>query len=83
VSLVPPASALAVAAVPTLNNRIRAVAFEQGATLVDINAVVPASMISTIDGIHPKPGSDAYSLMADEWLKAIVATMEVKPSPVP
>jgi lysophospholipase L1-like esterase len=79
VSLVPPVSAIAVAAVPTLNNRIKALAAEQNVTLVDINAVVPTSMISTIDGIHPKPGSDAYSLMADEWLKAISATMEVKP----
>jgi lysophospholipase L1-like esterase len=80
VSLVPPAPALAVAAVPELNRRIRDLAVEQNVTLVDINAVVPTSMISTTDGIHPKPGSEAYSLIADEWLKAIIATLEVKPA---
>ena len=80
VSLVPPVAPNSIAAIPVLNNRIKALAAEQSVTLVDISAVVPASMISTIDGIHPKPGSDAYSLMADEWMKAIVAALEVKPS---
>jgi len=80
VSLAPPAAPNSIAAIPVLNNRIKALAAEQSVTLVDINAVVPASMISSIDGIHPKPGSDAYSLMADEWMKAIVAAFEVKPS---
>jgi hypothetical protein len=76
--LVPPVAPNSISAVPTLNNRIKALAAEQNVTLVDINAAVPTTMISTIDGIHPKPGSEAYSLMADEWLKAIIATMEVK-----
>jgi lysophospholipase L1-like esterase len=80
VSLVPPVRASSVAAIPTLNDRIRALAVEQRVTLVDINAVVPTTMISTIDGIHPAPGTEAYSLMADEWLKAIAATMEAAPS---
>jgi lysophospholipase L1-like esterase len=80
VSLAPPVSPNSIAAVPVLNNRIKALAAEQNVTLVDINAVVPASMLSTLDGIHPKPGSDAYLLMADEWMKAIVAAFEVKPS---
>jgi lysophospholipase L1-like esterase len=81
--LLPPVAPNPVAAVPVVNVRIKALAVEQNVTLVDINAAVPPSMISTIDGIHPKPGSDAYSLMADAWLNAIIATMEVKPSTTP
>jgi lysophospholipase L1-like esterase len=81
VSLAPPVSANSIAAIPVLNNRIKALAVEQNVTLVDINAVVPVSMISTVDGIHPKPGSDAYALMADEWMKAIVAGLEIPVSP--
>ena len=77
--LAPPVTPSAIAAVPVLNTRIRALAEEQSVTLVNINGVVPASMLS-VDGIHPKAGSEAYSLMADEWLKAIIATLEVKPS---
>jgi lysophospholipase L1-like esterase len=82
VPMTAPSPPNAIAAIPTLNTRIKALAQEQNVTLVDINAVVPTSLISTIDGIHPKPGTEAYSLIADEWLKAIVATME-KPSPLP
>ncbi len=76
--LAPPVTPAAIAAIPVLNTRIRALADEQSVTLVNINAVVPASMLSA-DGIHPRAGSEAYSLMADEWLKAIIATLEVKP----
>jgi lysophospholipase L1-like esterase len=79
--LAPPVAPNAIAAIPVLNARIRTLADEQGVTLVNINAVVPASMLSA-DGIHPKAGSEAYSLMADEWLKAIIATLEVKPLPL-
>jgi lysophospholipase L1-like esterase len=78
--LAPPVAPNSIAAIPTLNARIKALAAEQSVTLVDVNAAVPVTMISTLDGIHPKPGSDAYSLIADEWMKAIVATMEVKPA---
>jgi len=76
--LVPPVRPVPVAAVPTVNDRIKALALEQHVTLVDLNAAIPKEMISTLDGIHPKPGSPVYSLMADEWFKAIVDTMEVK-----
>jgi lysophospholipase L1-like esterase len=78
--LAPPVAPNSIAAIPVVNTRIKALAIEQNVTLVDINLAVPTSMISTIDGIHPKPGSEAYSIMADEWLKAIIATMEVKPA---
>lgn len=67
-----------IAGVLTLNDRIKALALEQQITLVDLYAVVPAALLGS-DGLHPRDGSDAYSLMADEWLKAIIATMEVKP----
>ena len=76
--LVPPVRPVPVAAVPTVNDRIKALALEQNVTLVDLNAAIAKEMISTLDGIHPKPGSPVYSLMADEWFKAIVDTMEVK-----
>jgi hypothetical protein len=67
-----------IAAVSRLNTRIQGLAVEQKVTLVDLNAVVPARMIG-IDGIHPAIGSEAYSLMADEWMKAIVQAFEAPP----
>jgi lysophospholipase L1-like esterase len=70
-----------VAGVLTLNTRIKGLAVEQGVRLVDLNAAVPVTMIGR-DGTHPGPGSEVYNLMADEWLKAIIATMEVNPSPL-
>jgi len=76
VSLAPPVAPNSIAAIPTLNNRIKNLAVEQNVPLVDINAVVPSNMLGS-DGIHPRSGSDAYSLMADEWMKAIEAKMEV------
>jgi lysophospholipase L1-like esterase len=74
--LAPPVAPNSIAAIPTLNNRIKNLAVEQNVPLVDINAVVPSNMLGS-DGIHPRSGSDAYSLMADEWMKAIEAKMEV------
>jgi lysophospholipase L1-like esterase len=62
-------------AVPVLNTRIRALATAEGATLVDLFAVVPVSMIGS-DGLHPK--ADAYEVIAEEWFKAIRATLEAK-----
>lgn len=77
--MTPPVAPNVVAGVLTLNSRIRELAAEQAVTLVDINQVVPTTMMGS-DGIHPKPGSEVYGLMADEWLKAIMGTMEVSPS---
>jgi hypothetical protein len=65
----------------SLNDKIKALAMKQNVPLVDLFAVVDKSDISTTGphtGIHPKAGSKAYENMANEWLKAIVATMEVK-----
>jgi lysophospholipase L1-like esterase len=76
--MIAPERADAVAAVPVLNAQIRALAVEQNVTLVDLNSAVNPSMIGTTDGIHPYPGSPAYPTMADAWMKAISATMEVK-----
>jgi lysophospholipase L1-like esterase len=59
-----------------LNNLIRTMAPQENATLVDLYAVVPTSVIGS-DGIHPR--TEAYSIIADEWMKAIQATLEVKP----
>ena len=81
--LVQPAAASSVAAIPPLNSRIKALAAEQSVPLVDLYAAVPATMISSVDGIHPKPGSEVYSLMADEWLKAIIATLQTRTSALP
>jgi lysophospholipase L1-like esterase len=62
--------------VVTLNNLIRAMAPQESATLVDLNTVVPLSLIGS-DGIHPK--AEAYPIIADEWMKAIQATLEANP----
>jgi lysophospholipase L1-like esterase len=59
----------------TLNNLIRAMAPQEGATLIDLYAAVPLSLVGS-DGIHLK--AEGYVVMADEWLKAIQATLEVK-----
>jgi lysophospholipase L1-like esterase len=65
------------AGINTANNLIRSLAVQEGVALVDLNAAVPTSQIGA-DGLHLKPAG--YDLMADEWLKAIIATMEVTPS---
>jgi lysophospholipase L1-like esterase len=65
-------------AVPLLNDRIRGIAAAENVTLVDLYAVVPVTELGS-DGLHPT--ETGYGLMADEWLKAIIETMEVKPPP--
>jgi lysophospholipase L1-like esterase len=71
---VAPSNANISAAIPILNDRIRVLAAAQHIPLVDLNAVVDQNEIGNL---HPKPDSKAYEKMADEWLKAIVAKMEV------
>jgi lysophospholipase L1-like esterase len=66
-------------AVPLLNERIRGIAAAENVTLVDLFAAVPVTELGN-DGLHPT--ATGYGLMADEWLKAIIETMEIKPSPV-
>lgn len=68
-------SANLAAAVVTLNNRIRSLAVQENATLVDLHAAVPVSLIGS-DGLHPIPS--AYDTIADEWMKAIAAALEVQ-----
>ena len=65
------------AAVPVLNARIRNIAALENVTLVDIYSAVPSAFVGR-DGVHLT--ADGYAVMADEWLKAIIATMEVKTS---
>jgi lysophospholipase L1-like esterase len=66
-----------VAAVPTLNARIRSLAAAETVTLVDLYGAIPPTAVGA-DGLHLTP--QGYELMADEWFKAIVATMEIKSS---
>jgi lysophospholipase L1-like esterase len=80
--MTPPRGPNVIAAVPALNARIKTLAEEKRVPFVDLYTAIPTDMISTTDGTHPKPGSEVYNMMADEWLKAITATLEVK-EPVP
>jgi lysophospholipase L1-like esterase len=69
------------AALPSLNNRIKALAARLNVPLVDLFSVVDKNDINTTGphpGIHPKPFTKAYENMADAWLKAIISTLEVK-----
>jgi lysophospholipase L1-like esterase len=66
------------ALVPVLNDRIRGIAAMEGVTLVDLYAVIPVTELGS-DGLHLT--ATGYGLMADEWLKAIIETMEIKPPP--
>jgi lysophospholipase L1-like esterase len=61
--------------VPLLNDRIKTIAAQESVTLVDLYAAIPVMMIGS-DGLHPK--REAYGPIADEWMNAIIATMEVK-----
>jgi lysophospholipase L1-like esterase len=64
------------AAVPLLNSRIVGIAAAENVRLVDMFSAVPLTEIG-VDGVHLTVGG--YGIMADEWLKAIIDTMEVKP----
>lgn len=63
------------AAIPQINTRIAGIAAAENVTLVDMFAAVPITAVGP-DGVHLT--ATGYGLMADEWLKAIIATMEVK-----
>jgi lysophospholipase L1-like esterase len=78
--ITPPRGSNVIAAIPILNDRIRKLAATEDATLVDLYGVVPASLIGR-DGLHPK--EEAYVIIADEWLKAIIEKMEVRQSVAP
>jgi lysophospholipase L1-like esterase len=72
----PPKPQNVIAAVPTLNAKIRTLVAEEDATLVDLYKAVPPDLIGS-DGLHPKLAT--YDLIAEEWLKAIIATLEINP----
>jgi lysophospholipase L1-like esterase len=65
------------AAAPRLNDRIRVIASQQNVTLVDLAVALPATAIGS-DGVHMT--REGYGLMAEEWLKAIIAKLEIKTS---
>lgn len=65
------------ARVPTLNAKIRVIAQQEGATLVDIYAAMignVTNLINADDGLHPYPAG--YAAMADTFNTAIKATFE-------
>ena len=64
------------AAVSQLNTRIVGIAAAENVTIVDMFSAVPVTEIGA-DGVHLTAAG--YGIMADEWLKAIIETMEVKP----
>ena len=66
------------AAVPLLNDRIRAIAASENVKLVDLYNALPMSELGN-DGLHLK--ESGYKIMAEEWLKAVIETMEVMPTP--
>jgi lysophospholipase L1-like esterase len=68
----------AAAAVPGLNARIRDLAAVEGVVLVDMYAALAPTNVGP-DGVHLTV--EGYGIMADEWLKAIIDTMEIKPPP--
>jgi lysophospholipase L1-like esterase len=69
-----------IAAVPTLNARITALAAVENVRLVDLYSAIPTTAVGS-DGLHLNP--QGYDLMAAEWFKAIIATMEASPSTSP
>jgi lysophospholipase L1-like esterase len=80
VPITPPQSATIVSSVATANARIRSLAAAESVTLVNLNAVVPDIYIGP-QGLHPT--AQGYEAMADEWLNAIVSTMEIRTSTTP
>ena len=62
-------------AVNTLNGLIRTMAAQESATLVDLNQAVPLTLVGS-DGLHLT--SQGYAVVADEWMKAIQATLEAQ-----
>ena len=75
VPITPPQNPAVIASVPAANTRIRSLAAVENVTLVDLNAALPDIYIGS-QGLHPT--AQGYEIMANEWFKAIVDTMEVK-----
>ena len=77
--VISPKPANVVGAVPVLNARIKTLAAQQNVTLVDLYTAVDSSLVGS-DGLHLKP--EGYGAVADQWMKAIQAAYEIKPSTV-
>jgi lysophospholipase L1-like esterase len=60
-----------------LNAGIRSIAQQENMTLVDMFGAVPLTAVGP-DGVHLTP--EGYDLMADQWLNAIVTTLEQRSS---
>jgi lysophospholipase L1-like esterase len=60
-----------------LNEGIRSLAQQENVTLVDMFEVIPVTLVGS-DGVHLT--AEGYDLMAEQWLKAIVSTLELKSS---
>jgi len=65
------------AEIPLVNTRIRALASQEGAVLVDLGTAITLDLVGA-DGIHLKP--EGYSAMADSWMQAIQSTLEAPSS---
>jgi lysophospholipase L1-like esterase len=60
--------------VPKYNNELKQMAAKKGATLIDINAMLPLSLIG-VDGLHPTEA--AYDMIAGIYFDAIKGRFEV------
>jgi lysophospholipase L1-like esterase len=60
--------------VPRYNEELRTMAIKKGASLVDVNAMVPLSLIGQ-DGLHPTEA--AYDMIAGLFFDAIKSRFEV------
>jgi lysophospholipase L1-like esterase len=59
------------------NQALKAMAAKKGATLVDVNAQFPLSLIGA-DGLHPT--EDGYETIAEIFQAALAAAYEVPPA---
>jgi lysophospholipase L1-like esterase len=64
--------------VAPFNAAVRVMAAKKGATLVDVNAQLPLSLIG-LDGLHPT--EEGYEKMAEIFQGALAAVYEVPPAP--
>jgi lysophospholipase L1-like esterase len=75
--LSPTRQTLQAAVIPDVNARIRALASQEGAVFVDLNAAITLDLVGA-DGIHLT--AQGYSVVADTWMQAIISTLEAPSS---
>jgi lysophospholipase L1-like esterase len=68
----------AAAVIDPFNAAVKVMAAKKGATLVDVNAQLPLSLIG-LDGLHPT--EEGYEKMAEIFQGALAAAYEVPPAP--